>query len=455
MPVASRIDLEPYGLHLVLRKGVSTELESLDASRLYQGSFSRTQGRFDLHSGTYSMGPELGRGTYGITYQAIHTMTNQVYLIKVIHLNRTNLLQNTIKECIIQILLEKASEKEFMGPFVPRLYEIAYDPVRNNILLRMERLHGDLRSIYLAATPEQNDIIIPQTVGNLAHILNFFYEKLKFNHRDLKADNVAYVLTPKGDHIPKLIDFGMSCVTWNGIRIAGASYFRITDKCYIPTRDMTQFLFELLVSRYPMTPRLNAFIKDLLTFPIDKGTCKLYEGCKYKRREVGRLDWNNIYEFLNSHQIKNPNGVPAVTYRRMLEFLGQHVPKLITPITPTEDHRTPPIKHCLPEQILNPKTRRCVKRDGKVGRQILRETELLTPTPTRGRTTRGRRRVSATSELAPCKPGQSRNPKTRRCRKACERSQIRDPATGRCVSRKGAIGRRVKAQGAITSPMEA
>lgn len=410
---------------------------ALVPSILKQGSFSLSQGRFDMPSGTYSLGPFLGKGTYGNVYQVVHTTLNQVSVIKVIELKRAD-VSHTIKESIVHILMEKDSEKQPGGPYVPHFYEMAYDPLRNYILLRMERLHGDLRNLIYGSTKEQNDAIIPKALGDISHIMAYFHKTLQFNHRDLKADNVGFVLDDNGNYAFKLIDFGFACITWKGIQIAGSTYFPLTAPCNIPSRDLTSLMFQLLDYRNYYSAKLREFIQRMLTFH----SCKMYEGCNLNGFFVKKDDWLSTYDFLNNPRFHNPHAVPKELHRRVLEFLGQAPTPHTTLMTPTNVAITSKIKMCLPEQVLNPKTRRCVRRAGKVGRQILRQMELSTPSPTR----------KATRQLAPCKPGQVRNERTRRCKYTCPSTQIRNPATKQCVSRDGVLGRKLWAQGVRPTP---
>jgi serine/threonine protein kinase len=222
-------------------------------------------------------------------------------------------------------------------------------------MLRIERLQGAIKSLIQASSPEQNDLLVPQLLGDTAHILNFYYKTLHFNHRDLKSDNVGYVIGAGGKPTPKLIDFGFSCLTWKGVQISGALYFRITDPCYIPTRDLMQFLYELISFEYHrFSPRLRLILETALTFPLDSRICKLFQGCSYKNRHLPPRAWDTLYDFLNNRAVHNPHTEPTALHRRMLEFMGQAPANRTTPITLADPQVTAKIKHCLPEQILNP-----------------------------------------------------------------------------------------------------
>lgn len=105
---------------------------------------------------------------------------------------------------------------------------------------------------------------------------------------------------------------------------------------------------------------------------------------------------------------------------------SQPPPKSSKPKAPPKPRPPPksskPKKPCTPEQIRNPSSGRCVKRDGAIGRKILRE---------QGKP-----------------PNKQKSPKKKECRK----DQIVNPASGKCVKRDGAIGRKIlREQGGDTS----
>lgn len=442
------LDLSPYGIHMNLRKGIDIDLALANVT-VKEGSFSKSNGHFRLPSGEYSVGSFMGEGVYGMTYQAIDKRTNTSCVVKVVkpRSDMQKVVLNTLKECIIHILLERESRNHPEGPFVPVFHEVAYDPERRYLLIRMEQLYGTLSDKYNGATPAQNDVNVLESLAGLAHILGFFHKQLRFNHRDLKSDNLMYNYGTNGKLIVKLIDFGFACLTWHGVRISGASYFDVMSPCYIPSRDLTQYVYEIYLSfKSRFSPRVRAALEDILTFELRGGNvCQLFRGCKDGRRQV--RGWADIYDFLNSTSVKNPKATPEAVYERVMGMMKHQPVKAV----PRRGDAVVAVK-CMPEQVMNPKTRRCVRRSGAVGRRIMRATQRKSPSPHDPAFARMRRRL-ATARLRPCKEGQVRNPVTRRCvrkeptgakkrvvkrratgkLKPCREGQVRNPVTRRCV----------------------
>ncbi len=433
---------------MTLKEGMDFEKE-LQKAKVKYGSYSRSNSQFEFASGIYTAGALLGKGSFGFSLQATHTTQNTVSAVKVLDMSKTsnqsNFILNTIKESIINIIMEKASEDEPDGPFVPRFHEIAIDPRRNLLLIRQERLHGTLADIYNASTREQNDYNVPETLGDLAYVLNFFYRDLEFNHRDLKSDNVMYTFSKSNKHLVKLIDFGFSCLTWNGVKIAGTHYFPLPSKCFVPSRDLTQYVYEIWYSfRSRFSTKIQKLLEELLTFPTGSKMCELFKGCRFRGTDV--RGWGGqLYDFLNLPEVQNPQAVPSAMYRRMSEYLGRGSPKKITPLPPIQRTETGKVRRCLPEQILNPRTRRCVKRSGKVGQRLMMLSDARSPSP---------RNFTVVAAKSPCPFQKVRNPRTKRCRYRCPSTMIRDPRTQRCLSRFGPRGRQLLAEGAKTTPHE-
>jgi hypothetical protein len=75
---------------------------------------------------------------------------------------------------------------------------------------------------------------------------------------------------------------------------------------------------------------------------------------------------------------------------------------------------------CPPEKIVNPKTGKCVNVDGKIGKQIIKQTSILIV------------------------PRAHKTPKTHKtANKPCPIDMIINPPTGKCVKIAGKIGKQI------------
>jgi hypothetical protein len=221
----------------------------------------------------------------------------------------------------------------------------------------------------------------------------------------------------------RLIDFGFSCVTYNGIYIAGSGGPAF-QHCFLPSRDMTQFLYEM----YKYHPYLPAAVRSLLlavlTFPGPSGRlCKMYKGCK------GIKEWRNSYEFLNDKAVVNPNCQSNNLYLIARAFYEGKPwrPLLQAGLATVPIPIAAPavaVAQCPAGKVWNPNTRRCVLATGAVGRALL-ATAAVAPAAV-GPAAIGIKACPAT------KPDY--NPATRRCVKACPAGKRRNPATFKCVA---------------------
>ena len=127
--------------------------------------------------------------------------------------------------------------------------------------------------------------------------------------------------------------------------------------------------------------------------------------------------------------------------------------------------------NCSSDQIINPKTGRCVKKDGKIGKSIRAAKKHGSKSP-RKRSSKSPRRKS--SSLSSCGSGKIRNPVTGKCVKkdgrvgksilakkkrssksprrknsslsSCGSGKIRNPVTGKCVKKDGRVGKSILAK---------
>jgi hypothetical protein len=98
----------------------------------------------------------------------------------------------------------------------------------------------------------------------------------------------------------------------------------------------------------------------------------------------GLKGWRNTYNFLERDNVSVPKAKP----NKFIEVLGKYGKKT------RKMPRVPmAVGECPPGKVRNPKTGRCVKDTGAVGKKL--KAPLEAPPP--------------------CPPGKIRNPKTRRC----------------------------------------
>jgi hypothetical protein len=281
----------------------------------------------------------------------------------------------------------------------------------------------------------------------IATMLDFFYKKVRFNHRDMKSNNVMYTFDSARNIQIRLIDFGFCCLQWNGIRIQGSQYFPPTANCFSLFRDMTQYLYEIYID-YPhfLSDKLKAQIREILTVNVNGTVCKMHEGClKY-----GMITWPDNYNFLDRANVSNPAGNPRAIFDRFKQVFGvKDVDYNFTRLVPAVYEAI----QCDPTEVLDPATGACLPKDSPRGSALVDSAERRSPAPVL---------PAAPAQLKPCKsPDQVRDPVTRRCRKVraakmaksrkaaaaknimtrpCKSpDQIRDPVTRRCKKQKAGM----------------
>ena len=119
---------------------------------------------------------------------------------------------------------------------------------------------------------------------------------------------------------------------------------------------------------------------------------KLKKACEGKSKSQGGL---------NVSDLKKLPGAKGSNRVELLNSLCKDKPKA----------KTPQLR-CKEGQVLNPKTNRCIRINGPVYRKLVSE-GVISQRPSNGRTTP--RRPPARVRTSECKEGQVRNPKTNRC----------------------------------------
>ena len=389
------MDLRPYGIDCVFTPESKLPTKHMLANAyIHKNPYGDLLG-IQFRSGKYTIVKILGSGTYGDTYLALDSDGRQ-FAVK-FQTVTPKTIRATIKECLMNILLAEESKDEVHGPYVPIFYEIGYDARYSKILMRTQLLEANFDSIVRGYPKEENNVRVPYAIMKIAKILKFFSERLQFNHRDLKGDNVMYLRRPDNHIEFKLIDFGLSCLTWRGLKIQGEGYSGL-KQCFKEDRDLSQFIYSIVqYDRAYLTEELfDRLVLILQTNINNHHTCKVLSDCAAN----GLKNWISSYNFFNKPKVMLPYANPSSVIHEMKEFVKGE-PFSGAPIVI-------PGKPCTPGKLRDPVTRRCKK-------------------------------VKAPSEREKdCPPGKRRDPITRRCNKIqapkdCPPGKILNPRTGRCI----------------------
>ena len=374
MDISKTLDLRPYGINHILtpQSNTATFVPKIVAKAHATGPTVSIDGVY------YTRIRQLGKGTYGTTYEVVHN--DKSYALKVIEFSADPKRSKEnfkffVCESIIQVILSKESKSQPNGPYVPAVHKIGYSSLLNFGFIVTDMMRGTLDHLLSAYTPQENDIIIPDALSQIAHILDFFGKTLQFNHRDLKPDNIMYVREGVTRHF-RLIDFGFSCIHWHGLRLQGNDYFKTGQTCYKPERDLAQLVYYIYMT-FPqnMTPKLDNFLHNFLHVQVGVSKCNMSKSCPRWHLH----EWRNTYDFLNRKDVRAPATRPNVFIKELKRYKNGLSTRKNT--------------SCPPDKIRNPKTQRCIKKP-------------VTKVPLMKQ---------------PCAPGKIRNPKTQRC--------IKKPAT--------------------------
>jgi len=389
------MDLRPYGLDLVLTP--KTDLLTIGKELFAPVAIKRPRasGKVSLNVGglVYEIENLIGEGAFANLYSGNHNGT--LYAIKEIHhLTSPEEIQACVIEILTHIILLHESMGQPNGPYVPHLYKVGYDYKHNKIYLVTEIMNATIDAVIERGTKTTNDAVVPFILFRLATILEFFGNRLHFNHRDLHTGNI--MMSADLQRVV-LIDFGYSCLTWKGLQVQGPSVynsFETQGPCFKPDRDLAFLIFRLFkgYSEFLSDSMLEILHKPLQTI-VGNHQCDMGAMCP----EYGLTKFDNHYEYLDRENVRAPYATPAKVRQQMVRGLAK---ARITRKTP-----------CVSGSVRNPNTRRCVKRTGRAAKSF-----------TRGRSKRAMV-LSAKAALCADKPGYMYNVRTETCRPIHEAHQ--------------------------------
>lgn len=281
-----------------------------------------------------------------------------------------------IYEAFLHALLIKTFESHGFPTVVPRLYEMTAHTTRDttpplisnidSIWLAMEFIQGTTldeffqRNLIKSSLPEvqrKNEQYIIDVFLQLAFFLNIVQEKLRFNHRDLKVNNLLIrshsspwsriLKLPNGTNYSCLfdivfIDFGFACIACDkespnprASRISAGSWFRPEHDCFKEGRDIAQFVYSVHASFTIQEYTSKDFFATLyksLTAEKKTESVPLLNGFDNLGNPTGvvqqRISFNNgIYIFMRDSDVDIPGCSPVAFMNTLASYIVPPVVK--------------------------------------------------------------------------------------------------------------------------------
>jgi hypothetical protein len=245
--------------------------------------------------GQFTFNTLLGEGSYGKAYTVNEKIDGLEIVVKMISNFDKSLLINTVIEFIIQLLCVLETQDEsfdgFDGPFVPRVY--LFGMSRNTLFIISEKMDVTLEK---HLKKDKSAGFVRSAIQQISKILDILQKKDRYNHRDFKADNV--MIKYEGDKpCVKLIDFGMSCMEYDQIRL-NSDPATLFHTCNIPSRDLSSLFYYFLMFVYSKADKV----------------CDMYHIIRVLSSTNGYpTKWEDQYTFYNRTAL-NENLLPDNVY---------------------------------------------------------------------------------------------------------------------------------------------
>jgi serine/threonine protein kinase len=310
------IDLSPFGINFVLTDKNQAEIDSFDLMspkisdcKIVKDYMSPKMNLKILNSmdsaELYETDTILGEGSFGKVYSIDK---NPKSVLKLIQISNDDSFLQIIKEVIIQIIIFKETKDLAYGPYCGEikkiLKEVKYGKIVS-LVIEMEKLTVPLDKKINSLKKALNDSFIPDFFTRFIQMHNWLRLNLKYNHRDCKTDNLMLKENSYGTYELKFIDFGFTCINYNGISLSSdpARIYSSSSKCDLKTRDLSMLLYNIYKwNGHVLSNELRDILKTYLNFEFTpKIQCELDGNCNFKTPVKANASetWLALYDFFD------------------------------------------------------------------------------------------------------------------------------------------------------------
>lgn len=190
---------------------------------------------------TYKHKVHIAKGSYGIVHNATMKKGTELkdVVIKLVKYKNAGQIADVIKEVIMQYII--SSVIVFENSVCPKVYKIFINDEDDMIIgIVMDKVNSSFNDklVELYNFPAHIQLLFICTyLSRFSVIMDKLFELYNFNHRDMKPNNIMCGKDPLD---VKIIDFGMSCMTYNGIKIYTENYYKTQNSKQ--GRDLYQLL---------------------------------------------------------------------------------------------------------------------------------------------------------------------------------------------------------------------